>query len=100
MHPRRDEDLIQNPLEPDRQTHIAVVEKRVALKYEFVADECSKRHANQRDLKNTKQGGKEYFAEVKPESGGYVEVGVKVMDIMKTPQQRHFMIRQMPIIKA
>ena len=100
MHPRRDQDLIQNALESDRQPHVAVLEKRVSLKYEFVAYECSKGHTDHRDLKNTKYRRKEHLAEVKPETGRNIEVRIKVMDIMEAPQHRDLMVGDVPIVEA
>ena len=77
-----------------------MMEHRVRLENHFINRIRPPRDSQQKNLYDAKASRHRYFAKMKAKGRRDVQVAIDVMDIMKTPQQRHFMIRQMPIIKA
>src|SRR5467141_1071056 len=100
VHAWRHEDFVQEPLEADWQPQIAVMEKRVRLEDQFVNGKGPAGETDDTYLHDAKNSRHRYFAKVKPETGGNIEVGIDVVDVVKTPEKRHPVINDMPVVKS
>ena len=77
-----------------------MVEERVRLENHFVNRKGPTGETDQAHLDDAKSGRHCHFAEVKPEAGGNVEIGIDVMDVVKTPEEGDTVIGDVPIIKS
>src|SRR5207249_3524496 len=100
MHARRYEHFVQQPLEADRQPQVAVMEERVCVEGYFVNAERPAGEPNEADLCDAKSGRHRDFTKMKPKAGGNIEVRVDVVDVVKTPEKRHTVIGDVPIVKS
>ena len=100
VHARRHEHFVQEPLEADRQAQIAVMEEGVRLEDQFVNGKGPAGKTDDAHLHNAKNGRHRHFAKVKPETGGNIEIGVDVVDVVKPPEKRDLVIDDMPIVKS
>ena len=85
VHPRRDQDQVEQPLNPNRQADVAVVKQRVGLKQQFVTQKHPRRQTDETDLYHTEPGRERHLSKMEPEGRRDVEIGVDVMDVMKSP---------------
>lgn len=76
-----------------------MVEEYLGLKDQVVSRESPGRNPNQAHLHNAERSRGRNLAEVKPECSRDIEVRVDVMHVMKSPEKRHAMVRDMPVIK-
>jgi len=100
MHSRRDEEFIEVAFEPNRQPNVAMMKKCVGLKHQFISHKGWHRNSNQRDLDNAEGGGHEDFAKVESEAGGDVEIRIKMVDVVKSPEKGNPMVGDMPPVEA
>ena len=84
----------------DRQSQIAVMEKCVCLKNQFVSRKGRKRYADDADLNDAEQCRKQHFPKVKAEPGRNIQVWVNVMNIVKSLKPGDSVIGDVPIIEA
>jgi hypothetical protein len=76
------------------------MKERVGLEHEFISRECGKRHADQTDLSDAEDCRKKNFSKMKAKAGRDIQAGIEVMNVMESPKNRNFMIRDMPIVKT
>jgi len=96
MHPRRDEDQVQNPLNMNWQAPVGMMKKCGCLKSGEEHDEHDRTDTEEHHDKREKAGRKDHFAEVKSRGRAHIEVQVRVMHIMKSPEERHHVHRPVP----
>ena len=96
MHPRRDDNEIQNAFEPDREPPVGMMKEC----RRFEADEENQKHyrrdAEDHHCKRKKADGKNHLAEMESRGSAHVEVEIGVMHVMKSPEERHHVIGPMP----
>src|SRR5436309_3264613 len=93
---RRNDHQVQNPLDYNRQPPIGMMKECRSLECNEEHDEHQRCNAEEQHCKRKKSGGKNHFAKVKSSGGAHVEIKVGVMHVMKTPEDRHHVIRPMP----
>ena len=96
VHPRRDDNQIQNALEPDRQPPVGVMKECRSFECDKKHKEHYRRDPEGRHCKREKADGKNYFAKVESCGGADVEVEIGVMHVMKSPEEREHVIGPMP----
>src|SRR5882724_8823893 len=96
VHAGRDEDQVQNSLDPNWQAPVGMMKKCRPLKTDEEHDQHDRTDTEEQHGQREKAGGKDHFAEMESCRGAHVEVEVGVMDIMKSPEKRHHVHGPMP----
>src|SRR6185369_4188872 len=92
MHSRRDQNRVEQPFQAEGQPHIAVVKKRVRLKYQFVGCKGCERDPKYAHLDDAENRRKQDFAEVETKTGGHVQFRINVVNVVKAPEERNLMV--------
>ena len=99
MHARSDEHQIEQAFGAERKPNVAVVKEHLNLKNELIDSKCPRRRADETHLKKTENDRERDLTEMEAEGGGNIQIRIGVMDIVKTPEKRHSMVSQVPIIE-
>src|SRR5438132_14412318 len=100
MHTRRDDYFAQQPFETNRQPQIAVMKEHLSLEGQLIRSERPTRQADHAEREKIEHARKRDLAKVKSKRGRNVQVGFDVVEVVDPPQERHSMIRDMPVIKG
>ena len=96
---RRDNDCIQETLQPHGKAPVTVRKKHFRLKGQLVNAEGPGRDSDNAHRKHTDQGRESDLAKVKTKRGRDIEIGIDVAQIVESPEKWHAMIRQIPVIE-
>src|SRR4029453_13082757 len=96
VHARRDDNQIQNAFELDWQSPVGMMKEGCGLKCDEKTEEHYRSDAEDHHCKRKKSDGKNHLAEMEPRSRAHVEVEIGMMHVMKSPEERHHVIRPMP----
>src|SRR4029453_5992022 len=96
VHPRSYNDQIQNAFELDRQPPVGMMKQGLGFKDDKKNEEHYRSDAEDHHCKRKKSDGKNHLAEMEPRSRAHVEVEIGMMHVMKSPEERHHVIRPMP----
>ena len=100
VHARRHGDPVEVALDNQRQPQIAVMEQRAELERDLIDEIGKDRRSDDDHLYGAKARRKCHLHEVKPERRGNIEVGIDMVDIVKSPQERNAVIGHMPVVEA
>src|SRR6266571_613441 len=96
VHSRRDDDQVQNPFELNRQPPVGMMKECCGLECDEEHDQHYRGDAEEHHCKRKKPDGKNHLAEMEPRGGADIEVEIRVMHIMKSPEERDHVISPMP----
>src|ERR1041385_3970672 len=100
VHSRSDQEFVQDPLQPDWQPRVTMVEKGIRLKGQLISCKNLCGHADDQHLRYAKRRRHGYFSEMESKAGGNIQIRVGVMHVMKAPKEGNTMICDMPPKKA
>lgn len=96
VHPRRDQQMIQDSLHPNRQTPIGMLEHIRCFEHDLENNQRPKINPEQRDYYDAEGHGENYLAEMEARSSANVHVEIGVVNIVKTPKHRNEMQTDVP----
>ncbi len=96
MHPWRDKDQIQNPLQLNRQPPVGMMKTSRGFKRDEKDDERERSNAKHDQSYRKKTSREKHFAKMEARGGSHIHIEVGMMDIVKPPEKRHPMIGPMP----
>src|SRR5438045_8754181 len=88
MHAGRDNQLVQEPLDANRKPQITMVKKHLRLKRKLVDGKGPRRSPDETYLDNVEPARKRDLAEVKSKRSRNVQLGIGMMNSMKSPEKR------------
>src|SRR5438105_3197594 len=96
MHARRHHNQVQQALQFNRQTPVGMMKESRS----FQCDEEDHQHyrsdTEEHHRKGEKSDGENHLTKMKSRSSAYIQIEIRVMHVMKSPEQRNHMVRPMP----
>src|SRR5579864_6002724 len=98
VHSRRHDHFVQQPFEANRQSHVAVMKKHFGLKRQLINGKGPTGNADHAHREKCEGARKRDLAKMKSECGCDVQIGIDVMNVVKSPEKREAMIGEMPVV--
>lgn len=100
VHARGHDDPVEKSVDSVGKSNVRMMELGGSDHERFEQDPRERIHADEDDLCRPKWHGERQFSHVKPRSGAHVEVQVRVMDIVESPEKRQAVVPPVPEVKG
>src|SRR6266568_8237745 len=100
VHPRGHEQLVENPLDAYRETHVAVMEERAELECDFIDGISREGRPDDEDLDRPEARGERDLDEMEAKGGGDVEIRVDVVRHVEAPKEGDAVVGDVQVVEA